>query len=428
MRFAKIEKSIHVVKAVLAICVVSMTAFVAGCGGGGGGGGGSSSSSSGANNGPSQQPIAANAPNTVAVTVDRGVANLINIPTVSMKICDPTNAANCTVVDHVLLDTGSFGVRIVNSALGSLSSALPIQQATAGGQLAECTHFADGFTWGTTRTATVQISGEVASNIPIQVIGDLPEATIPSGGCVNGAAENTAQALGANGIVGIGVAPVDCGPACSVQANVAQFSNYYACNGANCVRTLAEREKQVANPVPNFPADNNGVIVQMAPISASGQASATGTVVFGIGTQSNNGQEQGITTFTTDASGDLVNSKFNGATTNTFMDSGSNGYFFQDGSMPLCTGNLASFYCPGTTQQRTVTLVGANGVTGDVPLNVANTQNLLSAGSNFAFNDLGGQIGSLSAFDLGLPFFFGRHVYYGMDKRASGGQAPFVAF
>ncbi|MEM5439658.1 DUF3443 domain-containing protein, partial [Paraburkholderia diazotrophica] len=379
------------------------------------------------NNGPSQQPIAANAPNTAAVTVDRGVANLINIPTVSVTICQP-GTTNCTVVDHVLLDTGSFGVRIVNSALGSLSGALQPQQATAGGQLAECTHFADGFTWGTTRLATVQISGEVASNIPIQVIGDLPDSTIPSGGCVNGAAENTAQTLGANGIIGIGVAPFDCGTFCANPATVAQSSNYYACNGTNCTRTLAELTKQVANPVPNFAADNNGVIVQMAPISASGQGSATGTVVFGIGTQSNNGQEQGITTYTTDASGDLVNSKFNGATTNTFMDSGSNGYFFQDGSMPLCTGNLASFYCPGTTQQRTVTLVGANNVTGNVTVNVANTQNLLSAGSNFAFNDLGGQVGSLSAFDLGLPFFFGRHVYYGMDKRASGGQAPFVAF
>ncbi|MBP0591214.1 DUF3443 domain-containing protein [Paraburkholderia sp. LEh10] len=431
MRFAvKLEECTRVMKAVLALSVIAMTALVAGCGGGGD----SSSSSNNNNNNnnnnnsaPSQQPIAANAPNTVAVTVDRGVANIINIPTISVTVCAPNSTTNCTTIDHVLLDTGSFGLRVVNSALGSLANSLPIQQATAGGQLVECTHFADGFSWGTTRTATVKISGEVANNIPIQVIGDLPDSTIP-GGCVNGAAENTAQSLGANGIIGIGVAPVDCGAACSVQGNVAQFSNYYACpNGANCTRTLAETSKQVANPVPKFAVDNNGVIVQMAPISSSGAVSATGTVVFGIGTQSNNGNAA-ATTYTTDASGDLVNSQFNGTKTSAFMDSGSNAYFFQDDSLVLCGGSLSAFYCPSSPQQRTVSLVGANGATGAATISIVSAQTLLSNQSNFVFNNLGGQIGSLTAFDLGLPFFFGRYVYFGMDKRASGGQAPFVAF
>ncbi|OUL80205.1 DUF3443 domain-containing protein [Paraburkholderia hospita] len=426
MRFElKLEACVSVVKAVLAMSVVAMTAFVAGCGGGGDSS--SSSNNSSSNSGPNQQPIAANAANTVAVTVGRGVAGIINIPTVSVTVCAPGSTTNCATIDNVLLDTGSFGLRVVNSALGSLANSLPVQQATAGGQLAECTHFADGFTWGTTRTATVKISGEVTSIIPIQVIGDMADSTIPSG-CVNGANESSASALGANGILGLGVAPVDCGVACSVQANVSQFSNYYACpNGTNCTRTLAETTKQVANPIPNFPVDNNGVIVQMAPISSNGAATATGTVVFGIGTQSNNGNAAG-TTYTTDASGDLVASTFNGATIRTFMDSGSNGYFFPDSSLALCGGNLASFYCPASTQQRTVTLVGANGATGALTINIANAQTLLSNANNYAFNDLGGQIGSLSAFDLGLPFFFGRYVYYGVDKRATGGAAPFVAF
>ncbi|SKC54063.1 DUF3443 domain-containing protein [Paraburkholderia hospita] len=427
MRFGlKLEACVSVVKAVLAMSVVAMTAFVAGCGGGGGDSSSSPNNSS-SNSGPNQQPIAANAANTVAVTVGRGVAGIINIPTVSVTVCAPGSTTNCATIDNVLLDTGSFGLRVVNSALGSLANSLPVQQATAGGQLAECTHFADGFTWGTTRTATVKISGEVTSIIPIQVIGDMADSTIPSG-CVNGANESSASALGANGILGLGVAPVDCGVACSVQANVSQFSNYYACpSGTNCTRTLAETTKQVANPIPNFPVDNNGVIVQMAPISSNGAATATGTVVFGIGTQSNNGNAAG-TTYTTDASGDLVASTFNGSTIRTFMDSGSNGYFFPDSSLALCGGNLASFYCPASTQQRTVTLVGANGATGALTINIANAQTLLSNASNYAFNDLGGQIGSLSAFDLGLPFFFGRYVYYGVDKRATGGAAPFVAF
>jgi hypothetical protein len=34
----------------------------------------------------------------------------------------------------------------------------------------------------------------------------------------------------------------------------------------------------------------------------------------------------------------------------------------------------------------------------------------------------------MNAVDLGLPFFFGRYVYYGMDQTSTGGAAPFVAF
>ncbi|MEM5365126.1 DUF3443 domain-containing protein [Paraburkholderia azotifigens] len=422
MRFAlKLEAGVRVVKAVLAVSVVAMTAFVAGCGGGGGSS--SSSSSNNGNSGPNQQPIAANAANTVAVTVGRGVKGIINIPTVSVTVCAP-GTANCTTIDNVLLDTGSYGLRVVNSsAVAALQ--LPVQTATAGGQLAECTHFADGFTWGTIRTATVKISGETANNIPIQVIGDLADSTVPSSGCVNGSNESTADALGANGILGLGVAPVDCGDACSVQANVAQFSNYYACpNGTNCTRTLAETSKQVANPIPNFAVDNNGVIVQMAPISSNGAASANGTVVFGIDTQSNNVNTAG-STYTTDASGDFPS---RGQSNTVFLDSGSNGYFFQDSSIPLCTGNLSDFYCPGSTLQRTINLTGANGATGTATIFIANAQTLLSNASNYAFNDLGGQVASLTGTDLGLPFFYGRYVYYGMDKRTSGGKAPFVAF
>jgi hypothetical protein len=428
MRYAvNIEKCVGAVKAVLALSVVTMVTLVAGCGGGGS----SSSSNSGGNSGPNQQPIAATAANTVPIAVNSGVSNIINIPTVSVSICTPGSTTNCVTVNNVLLDTGSYGVRIANTALGSLGNSLPTQQATAGGTLAECTHFADGFSWGSTRTATVKIGGEVANNIPIQVIGDLPTSSIPSNGCATSTAENTAADLGANGILGIGVAPIDCGPACSSQANVsAGLSNYYACpNNANCVTTLAETTKQVANPVPNFATDNNGVIVQMSPVSSNGQASATGTLVFGIGTQSNNANAA-ATTYTTDASGDLNNSSFNGSTIRTFMDSGSNGYFFADSSLALCTSSqLQSFYCPASPQSRTINLVGANGAKGSATLNIVSAQTLTTNnnGNNFAFNDLAGQIG-MNAFDLGLPFFFGRYVYYGMDKTSSGGAAPFVAF
>jgi hypothetical protein len=35
-----------------------------------------------------------------------------------------------------------------------------------------------------------------------------------------------------------------------------------------------------------------------------------------------------------------------------------------------------------------------------------------------------------SVFDMGMPFFYGRHVYYGITGTASagGGTGPYVAF
>jgi hypothetical protein len=70
---------------------VALVSLIAACGGGGGGGSNnssSSSSSSSSNSGtlpasPTAIPVAANAANTAAISVGTGVANVINIPTVS---------------------------------------------------------------------------------------------------------------------------------------------------------------------------------------------------------------------------------------------------------------------------------------------------------------------------------------------------------
>ncbi|CAB3786636.1 hypothetical protein LMG28614_02346 [Paraburkholderia ultramafica] len=413
---------------------VALLATLAACGGGDSGSS-SSNSSSPLNGGslpasPTQQPIAATAANTVAITVGHGVSGVINIPGVSVTICAPGAPSNCQTINNIQLDTGSFGLRVVGSVLNSsLLSALPVSTVSgSGAQLAECATFADGFTWGTVRTAAITIGGETTTaSIPLQIIGDKDASTVPRG-CGSGSADNTAGDLGANGILGVGTAPTDCGATCANPVTAANFSNYFACpGGTSCTRTAVPLAQQVANPVANFPVDNNGVIVQMPPLPDTGAASATGTLVFGIGTQSNNALAASQT-FTTDAFGDLNNSTFNGTTVQAFLDSGSNGYFFTDSSLTLCGSNFSGFYCPSSAQTRSVTLVGANKATASVSIGILSAATLFSNGSNFAFNDLAGQIGGSSSFDLGLPFFYGRHVYYGIDKTASGGQSPYVGF
>jgi hypothetical protein len=395
-----------------ALGCAAVLSVVAGCGGGGGNSSASNNSGSGT-------------VNAVPVSVDSGVAQFINIPTVSVTLCAPGSTTRCQTIDHVQVDTGSFGLRIIGAAASQVIGSLPV--STVGGNpLAECTHFADGYTWGSVRTADVKIAGETASSLPIQIIGDMPSSTVPATGCVSGRAENSAGDIGANGILGIGVAPHDCGSACEASAAV---SNYYACpNGANCARTAVPLAQQVSNPVSSFATDNNGVILQMPAVSSSGQSSAAGMLVFGIGTRSNNtfGAAQ---TFTTNASGDIAGT-FSGNAVTAFFDSGSNAYFFVTSAVPQCASgsNAPGFYCPSSTQTLTANVQGMNGTAATLSLSVANASTLFSNTGSFVFNNLAGSLGDAGSLDIGLPFFYGRSIYYGIDQRASGGNAPFVAF
>jgi hypothetical protein len=412
------------------VATVALVTLLAACGGGGGSSSSSGTDTSGLPANPGAQPVSSSAGNTAPITVGQGVANVINIPTISLKVCAP-GTTTCQTISNVQVDTASYGLRIVSGALNStmLNVLKPaVAPAATSSTLAECTTFADGFSWGTVRSATVQIANETATNIPVQVLGDLASGSEPSG-CVTGTEENTASAIGANGILGIGVAPYDCGIDCASAILAPANSNYYACNGSSCATTPTQVPllSQVANPVARFATDNNGVIVEMAPISYTGAGSATGTLVFGIGTATNN-QLAAAHTFTTNSSGDLTNSSFNGGGIDAFFDSGSNAYFFADSSLPVCSGEFNGFYCPTSGQTRSVNLVGLNGVTATANVGILSASTLFSNTSNFAFNDLGGQVGLGGSFDIGLPFFYGRYMYYGIDQTASGGQQPFVAF
>jgi hypothetical protein len=411
------------------LAVLSVSVFLAACGGGGGdsnssnnSGGGSSgggSGSGGSSNGPSAQPIASTAANTVPITVGPGAQNFVNIPNVSVTVCAP-GTSNCQTIDNIQLDTGSYGLRLANDAAAKIVGSLPINQSTSGGQLAQCTQFADGFTWGTVRTADVKIGGETASAIPIQVIGDLADSTVPASNCVVGSNESTSRQLGANGILGVGVAVTDCGADCTNAAT----SNYYSCpSGNNCTQIAVAVAQQVVNPVTKFAVDNNGVIVQLPPV-ASAAPSATGTLVFGIGTQSNN-TLTGVTSYRSTEFGN-INGTYKGTAVTTIVDSGSNGLFFNDVSLPGCTTTFTDFYCPSSPQALSATVQGLDGTTGTVNFTVANAKTLAASGTNYALNGLAGNIGAFpTLFDFGLPFFFGRHVYFGI---ATNGSPPYMAF
>jgi hypothetical protein len=410
------------------LALLSVSVLLAACGGGGGdsgsssvsSSGGSGSGGSGSSSTPNAQPIASTASNTVPITVGPGAQNFVNIPNVSVTVCAP-GTSTCQIINNIQVDTGSYGLRLASDAATQILGSLPVAQSTSNGQLAECTQFADGFTWGTVRNADVKIGGETASNIPIQIVGDLADSTVPLNGCINGSNESTSRQLGAHGILGVGVAPTDCGVACTNAAT----SNYYSCpSGTNCSAIAVAVAQQVVNPVTKFAVDNNGVIVQL-PSVATSAASVTGTLVFGIGTQSNNALT-GATSYRSTAFGNLAGT-YKGTAVTTIVDSGSNGLFFTDSSLPACTSTFTDFYCPANPQALSATVTGLNGgTTGTVNFTVLNAQTLAASGTNYALNGLAGSIGSFpTLFDFGLPFFFGRYVYVGFDTN---GNSPYIAF
>ncbi len=106
--------------------------------------------------------------NTMTVTVDSGPAaapGAINHAYVTVRVCVPGSTTACANVDHVLLDTGSWGLRLVRSVLAANTVTLSGETDTHGNTVEECETFGGGQTWGPVALADVTMAGEVASQI-----------------------------------------------------------------------------------------------------------------------------------------------------------------------------------------------------------------------------------------------------------------------
>jgi hypothetical protein len=395
---------------------------VASCGGGGNTvSGGSSSGGGGTVSGA----------NVASVTVSSGPSgvNAINTLYTSVEIC-VHGTTTCQTVDNVQVDTGSYGFRVLSEALGT-SLTLPVSQATGGGALVECTEFVDGYSWGPVVTVDLKISGETASSVPIQVIGDSRYPTAPSN-CSSGAPtqENTVATFGANGILGIGPFAQDCGAFCV--SSIPTTIQYYSCSTATaCQGTLVPLTAQVTNPVTFFTTDNNGSIIVLPAVASTGATDVTGSLIFGIDTETNNmsGTE---TVVPVSASTGYVTTVFLGnALANSFVDSGSNGNYFADSSLTACSGSsgssISNFYCPAGPVTLTAAFVLANNSTASVNFVVASANSI--GNTVTAYPGLAGTNPTSGSFDWGLPFFYGRRVANAIEGAATSvGTGPYIAY
>jgi len=442
-----------------AFAAVFLCLILSACGGGGGGGSSSTTAATAAatTTTPVSTPPALT--NFAAITVDTGPPALNagangyladNAPYVSVTLCAP-GTSNCQTIDHVLLDTGSVGLRIAQGVLNaSLLSAMPAETDPGSNPVGECYGYVDGYVFGSVRLADFQIGGETVSGMPVNVLGDSGVfATVPSS-CSSGGGSNlnTVQGLGGNGILGIGLTATDCGSSCT-RAGGNAAAAYYDCPSTGCSTIIARAAstsapfQQLPNPVAAMSADNNGTIVSLAAAPAAGAASMTGTVYFGIGTQTNNGLGS-ATIFTTTTSSSANGVGFltivygGKSLIDSDLDSGSNAYFFVDKSIAACNSTgLTGFYCPASPINLNITIQGLNGASVAETLVLNNAQTIFANnnGNNAVVPGVGANPNQnnfnapSNSFDLGLPFFYGRNIYTAIEGRSAGGATgPYFAF
>jgi hypothetical protein len=374
--------------------------------------------------------------NVQPIVVDQGpegVSGSVNIPYTTVTVCVPgTNT--CQSIDHVLVDTGSYGLRLISSVL---TISLPQELDSSGNPLAECLAFLDGYVWGPVQTATVSLAGESAASIPVQVM--IPTTSSPPvpascsnqnppGG--NGNEGVSVSAFGANGVIGVGLFAQDCGLGCTPGYQLQPV--YYDCPSSGCTETSVTLAQQVPNPVSLFATDNNGVLVSLPSVPDGGSPTVTGSLIFGIGTQTNN-QLGSATIYAVPDSGTTAGdftTTYNGSSlTQSFIDSGSNGFFFNDSGIATCSGGNSSWYCPSTSPDNLSAQNQGDNMSSGVTVNFSleNANNLFNT-NNYAFSTLGGP-GQSGSFDWGLPFFYGRPIFTAIDgTNTPGGTGPYFAY
>jgi hypothetical protein len=160
----------------------------------------------------------------------------------------------------------------------------------------------------------------------------------------------------------------------------------------------------------------------------------TGSLIFGIGTQPTANPSTNMVSnsipgtanyYGIDTHGNFTTT-YNGAIVVSYIDSGSNGLFFNDmgiPTIPTCSVNTWA-YCPTSTislnginttygtksvVNNSATSITSVQVTNPIPT-IVNADNLFTNANVVAAN-IGGPAGTSSTFAWGLPFFYGRPVF-----------------
>lgn len=298
--------------------------------------------------------------------------------------------------------------------------------------------------------ASVTLGGEPAISVPVQLIdskfGDLGAACLNSqdGDSSAYALDSDPVQAGFNGILGIGNPMQDCGALCSSDSTIGL---YYACSGSSCIGSTATINQQVSNPVALLPTDNNGTIISIPAIPRAGLPSATGVVIFGIGTQSNNIPASSVTTLLADPDPNSNNygnfqTSFAGVSSAGFFDTGSNtinpSTIPTARTFPDCSSQSSGFPPGFLCPSRAISLSAINSsydasTNSTLFFTIGNAGSLLAGGTNNVFDALATNPSPFSPlggfFNWGLPIYFGHTIYHGFEQsRSSLGKGTYWAY
>lgn len=214
---------------------------------------------------------------TVERGFDTGAAWYPNQPFVSLEICQPDLTA-CVTLNKVLVDTGSFGLRIFESALNGLT---PTAITHQGGELRQCAGFGSGYTLGRVVKVGLKMAGASARDLPIQVIETSPSAA-PNDCATTGSAQFTAkEQVGGNAILGIGPLASDSGAGLRVR--------YYVRNAnQNTLLSQVPSDLAVANPIGRLDQHANGAVLEFPAADTNGNFTLSGSLILGLNTAANN--------------------------------------------------------------------------------------------------------------------------------------------
>ena len=395
--------------------------------------------------------------NNMPVFIDRGPENIFsmaqaNILYATVKVCEP-GTDKCLDIDHVQVDTGSVGLRVLASKVKQLNLPPVVLSSNGDSGIAtyshECYPFVIGGLWGPNKIADVVLGKQTATVLPIQLIQDDPAAspTVPSNcsDAANGAILSSASALGSNGILGIGSVKLDCGQICLSGDYSNSYVQYYSCpadvaNSQDCRSAAVPSNFQVFNPIAALPAHNNGVVLVLPLVTGLGASKVNGELIFGINTSQNNALpstasrvQLGVDWQNNFSSYLSVSTNYKGTQiANSYLDTGTNALFFADSAIANCW--QSTWFCPTTTLHLSAVMSDGdhpsdNKVT--VNFDIGNAEAYFST-SNSAFPLLGGTYQSPSSnalsFSWGLPFFYGRRTFLSIWQQSGAENGPWYAF
>jgi len=298
----------------------------------------------------------------------------VNTPVVTLTICVP-NTSTCEDVPNILVDIGSTGLRLSHTL--SIASKLP--QESENGPITECYGFVSGYNYGPVVTATVTLANQSVT-VPVQISNS--QLSAPST-CVNDYNGSAPFEPYFNGILGLLFPQDDNG------------LYYEGGSGPTTISTTL----MVQNPVFLLgSSENNGVLLSGFPTVSQtpGAPSVSGLLTFGTGDTSN------FTKLDTNTYATITASYNGNSSLTAFFDSGSNGFFIDNQTIPPCTSaSLSGFFC-GTETGQSAILTGTNGTSVTLDFSIEDAEKLFDTG-NQDFSSLGGPMPGY--FDAGFPAF-----------------------